>query len=471
MITTLVTPLKSEILQCVSNTQAQTYRIIPIARNADRLEVLVEQELFNLDLKCELELLLNLEILPQFASKALISDLLARYYRRASTAKGRTLHVSTSRMDSFIEDLVKEAKDIGCSDIHLEASEVKCRIRLRIDGHLIEKYEFQKDQYPSLINKIKVRANLDIAEKRMPQDGRIQYRHHGDAFDIRVSVLPTLNSEKVVLRILHQDESRLDLEGLGLSNLQLKLLVSKLKVPEGIILISGPTGSGKTTTLYSALKTLNSERVNICTVEDPIEYTIEGINQVQVREGIGLSFAEALRSFLRQDPDIIMLGEIRDAETAQMALRASLTGHKVLSTIHTNSAVETITRLLDMGVPGFLIASTLTLSIAQRLVRRLCENCKEVLDRADVKLVNNDTLCGSHELYKATGCEQCYMTGYKGRIAIYEVLGLDDRMKAAIRAGEGLYDVIPNDYKTLKIAAIDLLKKGETSLEEVTAFL
>ena len=261
-----------------------------------------------------------------------------------------------------------------------------------------------------MINKIKILSNLDITEKRLPQDGRINYQYGDQKFDIRVSVCPTLYGEKAVLRLLNNDASNIDIRNLGIHEKGLDTYLKGVHKPNGIILISGPTGSGKTTTLYATLKELNSIDRNITTIEDPIEYTLDGINQVQLKEDIGLTFSSALRSFLRQDPDIIMLGEIRDGETAQMAIRASLTGHLVLSTIHTNSAWGIISRLIDMGVPRFLIANTLNLAVAQRLVRKLCEHCKKTVPVSEVNGAS-EVADDVPELAIPVGCDHCHFTG------------------------------------------------------------
>ncbi|MEI3591148.1 MAG: GspE/PulE family protein [Alistipes ihumii] len=277
----------------------------------------------------------------------------------------------------FLTDLIGEAFDEYASDIHFEPYEERCRIRLRIDGKLIEKYVLDRSGYASIVNQIKIMANFDISERRLPQDGRILY-HRGDRkFDLRVSSLPTIYGEKVVLRLLTRHAELLELSNLGFSERQLADYESAIARPHGMALITGPTGSGKSTTLYATLRRLNRESGNILTIEDPVEYTLEGVNQVQLKEEIGLTFGAALRTFLRQDPDIIMLGEIRDADTAAMAIRSSLTGHLVFSTIHTNSAWGSVSRLRDMGVHPYLLSGTLILCAAQRLVRLLCPDCKK----------------------------------------------------------------------------------------------
>jgi type IV pilus assembly protein PilB len=367
-----------------------------------------------------------------------------------------------------------QAKELGSSDIHIEIYDEKARVRMRIDGTLVERFEVEKKDYPALVNRIKIKANLDIAEKRLPQDGRIEYKEHGEDFDIRVSVIPTLYGEKMVLRLLNRDATDIQLATLGMKEDQLATYHEGIKKPHGIVLISGPTGSGKTTTLYATLKLLNEERRNIMTVEDPIEYTLEGVNQVQLKEAIGLSFAATLRSFLRQDPDVIMLGEIRDAETAEMAVRAALTGHLVLSTIHTNSAWGTVNRLIDMGVPPFLLANTLNTSVAQRLVRKLCQECAKDDSFNPDLFPSGFTPVRKLESHKvARGCDDCYYTGYSGRAAIYEIIPIDRELTEAVKdshfsVGELLAD---RKLSTLADNAFELLASGITSIDEVYPLL
>lgn len=347
-------------------------------------------------------------------------------------------------------------------------------MRFRLDGKLKEQFHIPLEEYPVIINKIKIRAQLDISEKRLPQDGRITMVTDFEDFDVRVSVLPTLHGEKVVLRILSKDSSHIDINTLGFTDKELKTYLENIKRPNGIVLISGPTGSGKTTTLYATLKKLNLPNTNILTVEDPIEYTLEGIGQVQIKENIGLDFATTLRAFLRQDPDIIMVGEIRDVNTANMAIRARLTGHLVLSTIHTNSAWATVSRLIDMGVPSFLIASTLNISVAQRLVRKLCDSCK-MEESIDPTIFPTDFEIPENLLnhHIAVGCEYCYHTGYSGRKAIYEILPIGTKLAALIKNNQLDIDsyLEENNIITLKQNALSLIKTGITSVDEVFSLL
>ena len=434
----------------------------------------IDSTAFHSTLVGELELITGKNIKLVKEDTSVVYQLLNKLYRKEINTKERqVLSTEESKADDFLVKIINEAKNLKSSDIHIEGYADKCRIRLRIDGKLIERYHIPKDQYPSLVNKIKIKANLDIAEKRLPQDGRILILNEGSRTDIRVSVLPSLYGEKVVLRLLGTDASHIRLEEVGLDVRQLRDFLLVLKKQQGIILISGPTGSGKTTTLYATLKILNQEFCNILTIEDPIEYTLDGVNQVQLRENIGLTFASVLRTFLRQDPDIIMLGEIRDAETAQMAVRAALTGHLVLSTIHTNSAWGTVSRLVDMGVPTFLLASTLNLTVAQRLVRKLCPDCKkETTDKqhfADV----SDFIFSLNTHYVPVGCNSCYHTGYLGRIAIYELIPIDTELASLIK--ENAQDISDQMQKrnidSLQNSAIRLVKSGITSIEEIYPIL
>jgi type IV pilus assembly protein PilB len=377
-------------------------------------------------------------------------------------------------INNFLEKLLQTAKDFNSSDIHLEVSEKECRIRFRLDGKLKQQYSISLLEYPQLFNKIKIEAELDISQKRLPQDGRISVKSASEDFDIRVSTMPTLYGEKIVLRILKRDAQTVDLERLGFNKKELKMYLEGVKMPNGIVLISGPTGSGKTTTLYGTLKLLNKEETNILTIEDPIEYTLNGINQVQLKEDIGFDFPTALRAFLRQDPDIIMVGEIRDKKTANMAIKAALTGHLVLSTIHTNSAWATISRLIDMGVPPYLLATTLNMSVAQRLVRKLCDHCKkEAVATKEMfpETFKDASAIGRHFL--STGCNHCYYTGYDGRKALYEIIPITKELETSIRHNELQIDdyLASHNLNTLKINAIEMIKKGETSIDEVYSLL
>jgi len=466
--------LLTDNLHWLTKDQAWHYRVLPKAKSKDKFTLYCEDGTAVFGLAAELEILLGLEISLEAIPASQVARLLSKYYIKENSAQGSTqLHISHNA-DDFLNNLIQEAKNLKSSDIHIESYEEKCRVRIRIDGMLVERYLLKREDYPALINKIKIYANLDIAEKRLPQDGRINFKYNGQQFDIRVSILPTLHGEKVVLRLLNNDATEIDLNSLGFSAFDLDNYLQGAKRPNGILLISGPTGSGKTTTLYATLKLLNKETRNVLTIEDPVEYTLEGINQVQLKESIGLGFAAALRTFLRQDPDVIMVGEIRDTETANMAIRAALTGHLVLSTIHTNSAWGTVSRLIDMGIPPFLVASTLNTTVAQRLVRLLCPHCKTQNDFSDQlypKQFKPYTTVSHH--YKATGCEQCYYTGYKGRKAVYEVIPIDQELSFEIKNGNMYINdqLKERGIHTLAENAFNLFSQGLTSIEEIYPLL
>lgn len=467
--------LTTELLQVLTPEQAWHYNIIPKKNSATEIIFYADDLKFTSDAIDELEILFGKKIQAEKHDSEIIQQLLSKHYRRNNGyTKNEQANTTLNVSDDFLVKLINEAKNLGSSDIHIETYEEKCRVRIRIDGMLIERYSLNKAEYPALINKVKIKGNLDISEKRLPQDGRIFFNHQGNKFDIRVSVMPTLYGEKIVMRLLSNDATNIDIAQLGFAKNELENYLEGIKKPHGIVLISGPTGSGKTTTLYATLKILNNEKRNILTIEDPIEYTLDGINQVQLKEAIGLTFASALRTFMRQDPDIIMLGEIRDAETAQMAIRAALTGHLVLSTIHTNSAWGTISRLIDMGIPPFLLSGTLNTSVAQRLLRKLCPHCKKE-SHFDPQLFPKTykPLRPVLTHFKNVGCDHCYYTGYKGRTAIYEVIPIDFELADLIK--NNIHDV--NDklkqrnITKLSDAAFALFEKGETSIEEIYPLL
>jgi type IV pilus assembly protein PilB len=461
--------IPTNLQQKITSEQAFHYRIVPIKDTQGGIILKTDSDALK-NLLAELQIVLDTSVILEKCDSDELRKYLSTNYRQARPKTNAQLHYTSD----FLEKILIDAKQLGSSDIHFEPYEKRCRVRFRLDGKLIEQFNIPLEEYPTIINKIKIKADLDIAEKRLPQDGRISINSHGNEFDIRVSSLPTLHGEKLVLRILSKDTGALDLDALGFTQKELNRYKEGIRTPNGIVLISGPTGSGKTTTLYATLKHLNNDQTNILTVEDPIEYTLEGINQVQLKENIGLDFASTLRTFLRQDPDIVMVGEIRDVKTANMAIRAALTGHLVLSTIHTNSAWATISRLIDMGVPSFLIASTLNLSVAQRLVRKLCDDCKK--ESAIDQTLFPENFVVTKDLkahYEAIGCNNCHHTGYVGRKAIYEILPITHDLMVAIK--ENHLEI--NDYQnekqigTLKDNAIQLVKDGTTTIDEVYSLL
>ncbi len=362
----------------------------------------------------------------------------------------------------------------GASDIHIEPYEKSLRVRIRIDGVMHNIMNLPIKIKNSIAARIKIMSKLDIAEKRLPQDGRIKLRLGKKEIDFRVSTLPCLFGEKAVLRILDKSNLQLDLTKLGFEEKALKDFMEAISKPYGMVLVTGPTGSGKTTTLYSALTQLNKTEANIITVEDPIEYNLMGINQVQVKEDIGLTFAAALRSFLRQDPDIIMVGEIRDFETAEIAVKAALTGHLVLSTLHTNDAPSTISRLLNMGIEPFLVSSSVIIILAQRLARKICQSCKEVEKLPAKTLVDvgfSEDEAKTVVCYRGKGCSQCNNTGYKGRVALYEVMPISDEIREFILEGASPLEIKRTAAKlgmnTLRRAGLNKVKGKVTSVEEV----
>jgi type IV pilus assembly protein PilB len=381
----------------------------------------------------------------------------------------------------LVNGLLVNAIKVGASDVHVEPFETLFRVRFRVDGVLKTIMNLPTKIKNAVVSRLKIMSKLDIAERRLPQDGRIKLKFGKTReIDFRVSTLPCLFGEKVVLRILDKAALSLDLTTLGFESNILKEFTEAINSPYGMVLVTGPTGSGKTTTLYSALSTINTQEVNIMTAEDPIEYNILGINQVQMKEEIGLNFASALRSFLRQDPDIIMVGEIRDYETAEIAVKAALTGHLVLSTLHTNDAPSTINRLLNMGIEPFLVASSVVMIVAQRLTRKICLNCKErehlpseVLLRAGF----TEEEIADMVVYKGKGCEMCNQTGYKGRIALYEVMPIREELRELILQGASSDDLkresVSRGMKTLRMSGLQKIKEGMTTLEEVleTTFL
>lgn len=471
-----VSPLEFDpiFIHALSKEQAWHYRVLPKESSAAGLVLLCDEDADAGQLSDELEIVLGKNITLEKHPLTTISMLLNKHYLKENGQHQFQKMASAIEGEGFLNELIREARSLKSSDIHIEIYEEKCRVRIRIDGMMVERYVLKRTEYPALINKIKIMANLDIAEKRLPQDGRVNFKSGEESFDIRVSVLPTLHGEKVVLRLLNNNAANIDLNHVGFSEFDLANYLQGVKRPNGIILISGPTGSGKTTTLYATLKYLNKETRNILTIEDPIEYTLAGINQVQLKESIGLTFASALRTFLRQDPDVIMVGEIRDPETANMAIRAALTGHLVLSTVHTNSAWGTVSRLMDMGIPSFLVANTLNTSVAQRLIRLLCKHCKEEAEfdpSSYPKQFKPFAPVARH--YVARGCEHCYYTGYSGRKAVYEVIPLDQELTFEIKQGNMYINPLleARGIKSLAENAFALFASGDTTIEEIYPLL
>ncbi|MDD4797597.1 MAG: ATPase, T2SS/T4P/T4SS family [Eubacteriales bacterium] len=390
-------------------------------------------------------------------------------YANGQASAGDNEDVENSPIVRLIDSLLERAVRQGASDIHIEPSEDDVRVRMRIDGALVQVLTTPRNAQSAMLTRIKIMGNINIAERRIPQDGRCELSVLGHEIDVRISTLPTMYGEKAVLRILDRNSFLLPKSDLGFTQENLQKFDLLLKNPHGIILVTGPTGSGKSTTLYTMLNELNEERKNVITIEDPVEYVIKGLNQVQVNTKAGLTFATGLRSILRQDPDIIMVGEIRDQETADIAIRAAITGHLVLSTLHTNDAANTVARLTDMGVESYLLSSALVGIIAQRLVRKICPACKVKAEHPPRELeafgLSADTV-----LHKGEGCALCNNTGYYGRMAVHEVMMLDRSIIHRNATADELHEyAIKHGMVTLKDACVDLLKAGRITLEDAMA--
>ena len=378
---------------------------------------------------------------------------------------------------NFGNKLITEAINLGASDIHIECFRDNAQVRFRIDGILKIMNNYSKflfENYNAVVARIKIISKLDIAERRVPQDGASTFRSDTKEIDLRISILPTKNNERIVMRILNKDAGDKALSELGFEGKDLEKLVKAITSPQGMVLVTGPTGSGKTTTLYSVLKHINKPGMNILTAEDPVEYEMEGIGQVQVKEAIGYTFEEALRSFLRQDPEVILVGEIRDKATVDIALKAALTGHLVFSTLHTNDAPSSITRLLNMGTPNYLISAALTLIMAQRLARKTCLECRTLDENITPKLLNSIGFLPEQssraKIYKGTGCEECSGSGYKGRMGIYEILEIDNELKAGILSNLQQTELNAiakkNGFRTMQDMGQDMLLSGDLSFAE-----
>lgn len=398
--------------------------------------------------------------------------------RPAAAAPAAPLLTLKGDVLQMVNTIISEAIKRKSSDIHIEQYEKKYRVRYRIDGNMQEVFQPVTGASTELVSRIKVMSKLDVSEKRRPQDGRTKFQVGADKFiDLRVNVLPTLFGEKVVMRILDKSNLEMGINSLGFSDFQSMQVNRALQLPQGMILVTGPTGSGKTTTLYSALHALNDITCNISTSEDPVEFYIDGINQVQINNDIGFTFADALRAFLRQDPDVIMVGEIRDAETANVAYKAASTGHLVLSTLHTNDAISTVFRLIDMGVPKYVVAEGTSLIVAQRLIKKICKSCVTTESIAEEFLlemgVPKSQLFDFHSTQVGAGCAECNGTGLKGRVAIHEVLEINSVIRKAISTGMSAQEVrdlaIKNGMTTLRGRAIELLKMGVVSYHEVVS--
>jgi type IV pilus assembly protein PilB len=489
--------LESDITKLVSREVCDKHKIIPLSRSGAALVVAMADPT-NLHAIDDIKFLTGFNVEPVVASETAIANAIERAYSAGpgydemlQEFANEDVSVADEEEDINLLELEKQAEGApvvrlvnaillnaikkGASDIHVEPYEKMIRVRYRIDGVLMEEMQPPLKLKNALASRLKIMSSLDIAERRLPQDGRIKLKlGKGKEMDFRVSVLPTLWGEKIVLRLLDKGNLQLDMTKLGFDAKPLADFQWAIGQPWGMVLVTGPTGSGKTTTLYSALSDLNKIAHNISTAEDPVEYNLVGINQVQMHDEIGLNFAAALRSFLRQDPDILMVGEIRDFETAEIAVKAALTGHLVLSTLHTNDAPATISRLLNMGVEPFLITASVNLVLAQRLARKICVDCKAPF-KHDPQVLSDfgftDEQLARAQLVKGTGCKTCNGSGYKGRIALYEVMRFSDTLKEMVLQGASTAELkaaaIKGGMSSLRMSGIEKVMQGTTTTEEI----
>ena len=482
-----------DVVAMIPAEVATKFQVVPVAREGRVLTVAMANpdNIFAID---DIKFITGLEVTPVVATESAIKKTIDRLYDSADSLASimkdmeedfeivenyddeiasEEVQSSDAPVVKLVNSLISDAVAKNASDIHIEPYERMIRVRYRIDGMLHEMMSPPFKMRAAITSRLKIMAELDIAEKRVPQDGRIKIRIHGKAIDLRVSTLPTIFGEKIVMRILDKSNLQIDLTKLGFEPDALQKFTVAVESPYGMVLVTGPTGSGKSTTLYSALNKINKPHSNIMTAEDPVEYNLDGINQVNVHEEIGLTFAAALKAFLRQDPNIVMVGEIRDLETASIATKAALTGHLVLSTLHTNDAASSINRLIDMGIEPFLVASSVNVIVAQRLVRRLCSKCKEEVTLHPETLLE----IGIQEspealtLFQAKGCLACNETGYSGRAGLYEVMPVTGEIREMIIDRKSTADIkrvaINSGMLTLRFDGLEKFKKGVTSLEEV----
>lgn len=480
--------IEPEVPRLIGENLARKHLIVPVERDNNELTIAMFDplDLFALD---DVKIFTGLEVKPAIATKSEILNAIDKFYGKESAEKAVEEfkkqynldqivdmdnelldEVSNAPVVKLVNSIIQHAMKLKASDVHIEPMEKSLRVRFRIDGELQEIMNASKTAHSAIVTRIKILGKMDIAEKRIPQDGRVEITIDGKDIDLRLSVLPTVYGEKIVIRLLGRSDLVLSRSQLGFTEENLALFEKIIKSPNGIILVTGPTGSGKTTTLYAVLKELNNINRNIITVEDPVEYRLNGINQVQVNNKAGLTFANGLRSILRQDPDIIMIGEIRDAETAQISVRAAITGHLVLSTIHTNDSASTVSRLMDMGIEPYLVSSSVVGIIAQRLVRRICNSCKISYkpDSNEKKLLN---INNEQVLYKGKGCSNCNNTGYKGRTAIHEIMVITKEVRELIDNRATVDQLRTASARcgttTLQENCIRLVLNGTTTIEEL----
>lgn len=490
--------IPDEVLDLVPEEMATRYRLIPIFRTSAVLTMAMANPL-DINAIDSIERRTRLRVVRMISSQEEIEEAIKRVYRTSRESVGDYLRkiqpgdeeletvqeeaesemMDTASLERLAEDapvvglvnlLLRQAIEDGASDVHIEVYEDVLRVRYRVDGILEEVDSPPKQLHPAIVSRIKIMSNMDIAERRIPQDGRLKIRMSRGNVNLRVSTLPTAYGEKVVMRIADESQTMLGLDQLGMSPSALERYIRSIESPYGMILVTGPTGSGKTSTLYASLNRINNPDVNIITIEDPIEYLVAGLNQVEIASRAGRTFAAVLRAILRQDPDIIMVGEVRDFETAELAVEAALTGHLVFSTLHTNDAPGAIARLLDLGVESFLISASVSCIIAQRLVRALCPNCKKPYGPPQEMLDELRLPPGDYTFFEKQGCTVCSDKGYKGRTGIYEVMFMNDEIKelTSLKKGPRIIQeaAIRDGMKTLRLAAIDKIVDGVTSVEE-----
>lgn len=490
--------IDEDAIKAIPRETCEKHLVIPVSRSGNVL-VVAFADPTNMYIRDDIALISRCKVEVVVAAETQIARAIEKYYLRKTNDMSQVasemefsdeaLNFTQSLQAQLIGEaegdqagivklvntMLTEAIKLKASDIHIEPYEKRLRIRFRIDGNLLEKVQPPAGIGSALASRLKIMSRLDIAERRKPQDGRLKVKTaNGMEVDFRVSVLPTLFGEKIVMRLLDKSNLKLDMTKLGFEEREMEIFKSRINEPQGLVLVTGPTGSGKTTTLYSALWSLNDPQINISTAEDPVEFNLDGINQVQVNPKVGFNFPDALRSFLRQDPDVILVGEIRDLETAEVAFKAASTGHLVLSTLHTNDAPSTISRLIDMGVAPYLITSTVSIVVAQRLAGKICEKCKvperitpEALILAGVKPEE----VGTFECMRGEGCSACNHTGVKGRIAIYELMEMSTPLREEILKGGSPVEIkkgaIRGGTKTLRQSALQKLKSGQVSFEQV----
>jgi type IV pilus assembly protein PilB len=484
------------VLKLLSKEFIQKYQVLPLSRSGKTLRVALVDPSIDFVLE-DIKFITGFNVQPVVCTENQFLRGIEKFYHMGGTLNKiladmgeDTVEVVNTNGDAELDRLKEEVEAapivklvdgiltdaIGkrASDIHLEPYETQFRVRFRVDGVLQEVMSPPTHMKSAIVSRIKIMANLNIAERRIPQDGHIKMKVADRAVDLRVSTLPTLFGEKIVMRILDKSNLTLDLTAFGFSEKAFADFEKAIRMPHGLILVTGPTGSGKTTTLYSVLSKINTPTVNTMTAEDPVEYNFSGLNQVQVRDEVHLTFATALKAFLRQDPDIIMIGEIRDLETGSIAVRAALTGHLVLSTLHTNSAAATVTRLVDMGIERFLVSSSVNLVVAQRLLRKICPKCKipvEVHPEALREVGLDPDQCKGKTFYHGAGCLDCNNTGYRGRTGIYEVMPMTQRTREMVLEGANTHEIeqiaVKEGMLTLRMDAVEKFKKGVTTIEEV----